>query len=174
MKILYIRVVLLSLVLIFSNAQATQEGDTTIVNVSGTIIENSGSDCTINNGAQQLVYFGDDVYIAKIDGVNYKKTILPVSFKCDEGSNGLVEISFVGAGTGEGCDTVLCTSIPGLGLQIYENESKITLGKKIYAEVKNGSVIIPSSFYAAPVKINSTQLKAGEFTSVMSIIIDVV
>ncbi|PQK81328.1 hypothetical protein E2R52_04400 [Pantoea ananatis] len=143
------------------------------MNVSGTIIENS--DCTISQagGLGSLISFGNDVYISKIDGVSYKKTSIPVSIKCSNNSNGIVKISFQGTGVGSGCGKLLCTTIQGLGLQLYAAENKLDLGKFFYSQLINGNVDSPE-FYVVPVKIENSSLKAGEFASVVTMIVGIV
>ena len=138
---------------------------------SGTLLEDA-VECTIIGGGNSIIDFGEDVYIANIDGVSYKKTPMPVSIRCNDDSDGIVEISFEGAGVGSGCDVLLCTSIEGLGLQLYAGEKKINLGKVLYSELINGNVDSPS-FYAVPVKINDASLKSGDFFSVVTMIVGI-
>lgn len=156
------------LVFIFSSAAIGTEQNFTF---RGKILENAG-ECTFV-GDNSIIEFGDDVYIDKVNGTDYKKTKIPFELDCSDVSSVQLTIRIDATGTGLGCDKVLCTDHQGLGLKLYQNNSVLNVGEKIDFVVNaNHKPLLLPSFYAVPVKINDVNLGAGKFSSMATVVLE--
>lgn len=154
---------------------AVNEGDTTTLNISGTIVE--GNLCTINHGNAIQVNFGDDVFIDQIDGSSYKKTVIPINLDCSEATPGTIQsLTFKANGVGTGCDKYLCTDHDGLMLKLYRDTKELSFGEEAnYVTLSDGTAMGMGGgldFYAVPIKKEGVKIKSGLFLSAATIVVD--
>lgn len=175
MKLIRLRALLLFLVVTGGPVYAVSEGDTTQINVSGTIVESSA--CTINaaTGNKIEVFFGDDVYIDKINGSDYKRTLIPIKLDCSNSAGLTMSLKINASGVGEGCNKYLCTDHEGLALKLFKDKTiDLNVGKELSFVVgKNGVATLPPSIYASPIITGAQKPKAGRFLSAATVVIDI-
>jgi len=157
-------------------AIAVSKGDTTTVNISGTIIENTL--CTINSGNAIQVFLGNDIFIDKIDGESYKKTAIPINLDCTKATEGIHQsLVFKASGIGVGCDKYLCTDHDGLMLKLYRDTKNLDVGEEVsYVSMADGTALGLGGgldFYVVPLKKNNANPKSGLFLSAATIVVDV-
>ena len=122
---------------------------------SGTLVEPPA--CTINNGGDVDVDFGNRVGVKKVDGVNY---LQPMNYQitCDPNTNSwwmTLEI----AGKAATYDKAgIVTNITDLAIQIKQNGVPFELNKPIAINLTN-----PPKLEAVPVQRPGATLKEGPF-----------
>lgn len=141
---------------------AAEEGDTTTMNISGTLVD--APECTVNGDDQINVDFGDDVLISRINSGSYKKK-LEYTVSCgDLAKYGLtMTISGTGAGFGSG---LLSAGRDGLGIQLYHGTQPVSAGELMSFGFPHWPVL-----YAELVKNDSATLDAGSFSSTATMVI---
>lgn len=136
-------------------ARAVQEGDTTTVYVTGTLVD--APQCTVNGNDKIDVDFGDDMITRLVDGVNYK-TPLIYALSCtslaQQGLTLTINGSAASFGTG-----LLKTDKAGLGIRLYNGSTALIPGTPV--TFTYGS---PPTLYAVPVAQDNTTLTAGAFS----------
>lgn len=122
----------------------------------GTLIE--PPPCTINDGNQVDVDFGDRVGINKVDGVNYRQR-LNYQITCDSalGSSWALTLSLSGVAVGFDNEAVL-TDKTGLGIRIYQNDTPFTPNSSLKINLVN-----PPTLEAVPIKQPGATLTEGVF-----------
>lgn len=160
----YTSVAIILLSVIFS-AQAAQEGDTTTVTVSGTLIDTP--DCTINNNNQIDVDFGEDVIISRIDGVNYKRTPIPFDLVCFSLAKQGLTIAIDGAPSPLN-PQVIDTSVEGLGIQVFLDPA-LPLYRGTVISFNYGDSFL--NFSAAPIVLGGATLSAQPFTGTGTVVL---
>ncbi|MBW1214089.1 hypothetical protein KYI92_13150 [Pantoea allii] len=140
---------------------------------SGTLLE-SAAECTISGEGSVLVEFGEDVYINKINGVDYKKTKIPFKVDCSDVSSVKMLVHIDAAGNGMGCGKLLCTDHKGLGLKLYQDNKALDVGEKVtFVVSENHVALLLPNFYVVPTRLNDDDvLEAGEFTSIASVVLE--
>ncbi|MGL5388526.1 MAG: fimbrial protein [Enterobacterales bacterium] len=133
------------------------------VNVRGTII--LPPPCTINNNQTIRVDFGDEVMTTRIDGVNYKQTIV-YSLDCDIQKSNDLKMSIQGGTAGFGTG-LLSTSKSDLGIALYYGTQQLNINTWFNYSYPNKPVL-----YAVPVKRSGATLTGGEFTASATLLID--
>ncbi|HIE1061103.1 TPA: fimbrial protein [Serratia marcescens] len=124
-------------------------------NFRGTLIE--PPPCTINDGNQVDVDFGNRVGINKVDGVNYR---IPVNYQlsCESGGGGwALTLSLTGGTTGFDTDA-LATNKQDLGIRIYQGSKSFVPNTKLNIDLAN-----PPRLEAVPVKRAGATLTEGAF-----------
>lgn len=117
-------------------------------------------ECVINGNNKIDVDFGDDVYISKIDGVNYKKTQLIYNLICNDILSTSLKFG-VKSTSGEGFDTGLIgTNKKGLAIRLYTDDSVLNTGE--YVDFTYTGSTVPA-IYAVPISDLSSTLDEGEF-----------
>ncbi|AVZ00440.1 hypothetical protein DAI21_22755 (plasmid) [Lelliottia sp. WB101] len=109
-------------------ALAVEEGDTTTVTISGTLVD--APECTVNGNNIVDVNFGDSVVTRLIDGVNYRKEI-PVTLNCNNPVKYDMTLSIRAArdaGFGSG---LVGTDVEGLGIQLYSGSVMLKAGDPV-------------------------------------------
>lgn len=143
-------------------AQAVEEGDTTNVYVTGTLVETP--DCTINNDKPVVVNFGDEMITRLVDGERYR-TNIEYSITCKNLAKNALALAISGStadfGTG-----LLRTDKEGLGLRLYHGTKIISPN---YTAIFNYGVT--PTFSAVPVAQDNTTLTAGTFTATATMVI---
>lgn len=122
----------------------------------GTLIETPP--CTINDGNQVDVDFGERVGVNKVDGVNYRQ-MLNYQITCEEGGSGTWALTLNLSGTATGFDgQALQTNKENLGIRIYQNDQPFTPESSLAIDLAN-----PPRLEAVPVKNAGSTLAEGAF-----------
>ncbi|MGU9756061.1 fimbrial protein [Serratia marcescens] len=134
---------------------AMAEGDVDM-SFHGTLIE--PPPCSINDGNQVDVDFGERVGINKVDGVNYRQ-MLNYQITCDTNgiSNWALTLSLSGNAAGFDKEALL-TSKDNLGIRVYQNDEPFTPGSTLDIDLAN-----PPRLEAVPVKNEGSTLTEGAF-----------
>lgn len=114
--------------------------------------------CSISNGQQVDVPFGDRVGINKVNGVNYR---VPVNYRvtCEGGDPGSWAMSLSLSGTATGFDgQALQTDRADLGIRVYQNDSPFMPNSTLSIDPAK-----PPVLEAVPVKRAGSVLKEGAF-----------
>lgn len=156
------RITGLSLLISSSLCHAAEEGDITIITVTGTFID--APECVVNAGGSVNVDFGDNVLINRINSGNYHQKIV-FSLDCESLAQNGLTLAINGAQAGFG-DGLLQTSVKGLGIQLYSGSQRIAVGEKMpfnypVLPVLSASLVIDSA----------STLAAGEFTGVGTMVV---
>jgi type 1 fimbria pilin len=133
------------------------------VNIRGTII--LPPPCTINNNQTIRVDFGDEVMTTRIDGVNYKQTIV-YSLSCEIQKSNDLKMSILGGTAGFGTG-LLSTNKNDLGIALYYGTQRLNINTWFNYTYPNQPVL-----YAVPVKRSGATLTGGEFTASATLLID--
>ena len=151
-----IRVLLLAcgLVGVTGTAQAKDgEADMTF---HGTLIE--PPPCTINDGNQVDVDFGERVGINKVDGVNYRQQ-LNYQITCDKAVVGSWALTLSLSGSVAGFDSdALLTDKTSLGIRVYQNDKPFPPNSTLKINLDN-----PPRLEAVPIKQAGATLTEGVF-----------
>jgi type 1 fimbria pilin len=127
---------------------------------------NAPPPCTINNGEQVDVDFGDRVGVNKVDGQNYMQTV-NYRITCVSGVSGLaMGLKVTGSATGFD-DAALQTNITDLGIRLLQNGQAFSLNKRINIDAAS-----PPVLQAVPVKKPGVELKGGAFTVTATLLAD--
>ncbi|MGI9710813.1 fimbrial protein [Serratia marcescens] len=121
----------------------------------GTLVEPPA--CTINNGGNVDVDFGNRVGVKKVDGVNY---LQPMNYQitCDPSANAW-RMTLEIAGKAASYDKAgVVTNVTDLAIQIRQNGVPFELNKPIAINLNN-----PPQLEAVPVKRPGATLKEGAF-----------
>ncbi|MBJ2078383.1 fimbrial protein [Serratia ureilytica] len=119
--------------------------------------------CTINDGEQIDVDFGDRVGITKVDGVNYR---MPVNYQisCEQAGNGwAMSLSLNGTATGFDGEA-LQTDKSDLGIRVYRNDVPFTPNSAVDIDPTN-----PPVLEAVPVKQAGATLTEGTFEALATL-----
>ncbi|WP_447872491.1 fimbrial protein [Serratia fonticola] len=122
----------------------------------GTLIE--PPPCTINDGNQVEVNFGDRVGINKVDGKNYRK---PLNYRitCDKAIGGTWALTLSLSGSVAVFDSdALLTDKTSLGIRVYQNDTPFTPNSTLKINLAN-----PPRLYAVPIKQAGATLTKGTF-----------
>lgn len=122
----------------------------------GTLIETPP--CTINDGNQVEVDFGDRVGINKVDGENYRQQ-LNYQITCDKapGGNWALTLSLSGS-MSEFDNDALLTNKSGLGVRVYQGDKPFTPNSSVKINLAN-----PPRLDAVPIKQTGATLTEGVF-----------
>lgn len=153
----------LLLSLMSGQALAVQEGDTTTVTVTGTLVD--APECTVNGNNTVLVDFGDNIVTRRIDGVNYEEDI-DVRLSCNSQVKDDMTLTIraaAGAGFGTG---LVGTDINGLGIRLKAGGQVVSAGAPI-------SFVYPTvpKLSAVLVAEDNTTLVARPFTGTATLVI---
>lgn len=113
--------------------------------------------CTINDGNQVEVDFGDRVGISKVDGVNYR---MPVNYQitCQgNGSGWAMRLSLNGSAAAFDADA-LQSDHTELGIRVYRNDVPFTPNTRVDIDSAN-----PPRLEVVPVKQAGATLTEGTF-----------
>lgn len=122
----------------------------------GTLIE--PPPCTINDGNQVEVDFGDRVGINKVDGVNYRQQ-LNYQITCDKSVGGTWALKLSLSGSAAGFDNdALLTDKTGLGIRVYQGDKPFTPNSSVKINLAN-----PPRLDAVPIKQAGATLTEGVF-----------
>ncbi|WP_434463193.1 fimbrial protein [Serratia plymuthica] len=120
--------------------------------------------CTINNGQEVDVDFGERVGVNKADGQNYLQTI-NYRITCEPGG-GVMVMALLGPVSGFD-KAALQTNITGLAIHILQDGQAIELNKPINIAMDN-----PPVLQAVAVKQMGTELKSGAFSVAATLLVD--
>lgn len=122
---------------------------------SGSLI--TPPDCTINDGQQIDVNFGDHVGVSKVDGVNYLQTV-NYQLRCEPNSGGAT-LGLTLTGPQAAFDTAaLQTSRPGLGVRLTLDGQPFRLATRVPVDAS-----APPVLRAVPVRDPDVMLTEGAF-----------
>jgi hypothetical protein len=134
------------------------------IDLYGTLIE--PPPCTINNGQDIDVPFGENVGISRVDGVNYKKNV-DYQITCDDSSgDNTVTLGLIVNGQPTTFDSAAVQAqIEGststdLGIKLILGGNDFSLNKRV-----NINKDTPPLLEAVPVKKPGTTLPEGQFTA---------
>lgn len=135
------------------NVQAAVEGQR--VELKGRLV--SPLACTVNQGADSSVSFGNAVITKRIDGVNYKQKA-NYTIECKGNVNNLIKMQLAGSGTDFDSKAVSTTN-KDVGVALYNGKSRIGVNDWI-------SITYPGipEINLVPVKRPDTTLKGGSFS----------
>ncbi|WP_447873271.1 fimbrial protein [Serratia fonticola] len=151
-----IRVLLLACGLMGGIAPTQAKDGEADMTFHGTLIE--PPPCTINDGSQVDVDFGDRVGINKVDGVNYRQ-MLNYQITCDNTVSGHWVLTLSLSGSTAGFDNeALLTDKTGLGIRVYQNDKPFTPNSTLGINLIN-----PPRLEAVPVKQGGATLTEGPF-----------
>jgi type 1 fimbria pilin len=122
--------------------------------------------CTINDGEQIDVDFGERVGINKVDGVNYR---VPVNYQisCEQNGQGwTMSLSLNGTATGFDGEA-LQTDKSDLGVRVYRNDVPFTPNSAI--DINPASPLVLT---AVPVKRAGATLTEGKFEALVTLQVD--
>ncbi len=122
----------------------------------GTLVEPPA--CTINNGSEVDVDFGNRVGVKKVDGVHY---LQPMNYRitCDPNANAwAMTLEIVGTPADYDRAAVVVTGVTDLAIQIKQNGVPFELNKPIPISLTN-----PPQLEAVPVKRPGATLTEGPF-----------
>lgn len=151
-----IRVLLLTCGLMAGVTPAQARDGEADMTFHGTLIE--PPPCTINDGNQVEVDFGDRVGINKVDGENYRQQ-LNYQITCDKalGGNWALTLSLSGSAAGFDNDALL-TNKSGLGIRVYQGDKPFTPNSSVKINLDN-----PPRLDAVPIKQTGATLTEGVF-----------
>lgn len=152
----------LSMLLFYSmTSGATTSPDVFTFTMTAIVVESAS--CTLNNGNDINVTFGNEVDIAEINGVNYK-TKIPYNLQCSNlGKNSItMEISGATAEFGTG----LLSVQPGFAIQILSDEVAQSVNSPFAIDGHNLPTLM-----AVPVKNAGATLTPGAFDTSATIIV---
>ena len=113
--------------------------------------------CTISNGEEIRVNFGDNLGVNKIDGINYREEI-NYNLVCEENVNQLdLTLSIIGPATTYDKST-LQTNIPSLGIKIYQDGLPFIIGSNLKINAQS-----PPKLEAIPIAKPGENLEEGDF-----------
>jgi type 1 fimbria pilin len=122
----------------------------------GTLIE--PPPCTINDGNQVEVNFGDRVGINKVDGENYRQP-LNYQITCDKAIGGTWALTLSLSGSVAVFDSdALLTDKTSLGIRVYQNDTPFTPNSTVKINLDN-----PPRLEAVPIKQAGATLTEGAF-----------
>lgn len=151
-----IRVLLLTCGLMGGITQAQAKDGEADMTFHGTLIE--PPPCTINDGNQVEVDFGDRVGINKVDGVNYRQP-LNYQITCDKAVGGPWALTLSLSGDAAGFDNdALLTDKAGLGIRVYQNDKPFAPNSTLKINLANRPVL-----EAVPIKQAGATLTEGVF-----------
>ncbi|MGN8010271.1 fimbrial protein [Enterobacter sp. 22325] len=155
----------LALLCMSSVVYAVQEGDYSVMAITGTLVDTP--ECTINDNNQIDIDFGEDVIISRIDGLNYKNTPLVYHLECNSLAKNTLRMIVKGPPASFD-KTLIGTDVEGLGIRVFlydtvPIEQGTTIGFK-YGEIVKLSV--------APVLQNGITLRAQPFRGTGTMVIE--
>ncbi|QNQ55443.1 fimbrial protein [Serratia liquefaciens] len=131
------------------------EGDADMT-FRGTLIE--PPQCTLNDGNQVDVNFGERVGINRVDGVNYRQR-MNYQITCENAGSGNWELTLSLSGNAAAFDKeALVTNKADLGIRVYQNDKPFTPGSTLDINLSN-----PLRLEAVPVKHEGGTLTEGAF-----------
>lgn len=151
-----LKVLLLScgLIGVFAPVQA-KDGEANMA-FHGTLME--PPPCTINDGNQVEVDFGDRMGINKVDGENYRQG-LNYQITCDSSAGGSWALTLSLKGSAAGFDReALLTNKGSLGIRVYQNDKPFTPNSTVKINLAN-----PPRLEAVPIKQTGATLTEGAF-----------
>lgn len=155
------RGLLLSTLLSFA-VFAAEEGDQTIVTITGILVD--APECTVADGNTITVDFGDSVVTRQIDGINFREEI-KYNLTCKSLSSNAIRLAIRGE-TAWTAD-ILKTNYPNLGIKLYKGTEALSPGEFI-----NFYYPAQPSLYAVPVTNDASQLSAGAFNGFATMVFE--
>ncbi len=123
--------------------------------------------CTINDGNQIDVNFGDKVGVSKVDGENYRQS-MNYQINCNNVSNSPWSMTLALIGNATVFDQeALLTNNDNLGIRIYQNGEPFRPGSELV--INSGS---PPHLEAVPVKKAGATLRTGAFEAWATLKVD--
>lgn len=150
----------LALLSVFNfGVSADQQGDTLKVAIHGVL---KRIPCVINNNKVIAIDFGN-VGVNKVDGENYKQKI-DYTLECeDRDEMASLNMTLRGAQTSYNTGAIT-TNVPGLGIEILQNGSPVTINKSFIIDFNN-----PPVLEAVPVSSGAT-LSEGAFNATATLL----
>lgn len=147
---------------LMSGSVLAANGDTTTINITGTLID--APECTVNSNDKVDVSFGNDIITYQVSGENYKKQI-PYNLTCTSLSQqGLIMTL---NGTGASFNSALFkTDKTGLGIRILSGTSAVSPGGTVAFNYTNQPVL-----YAVLVAQDTSTLTTGTFSGTATMVI---
>nr|WP_024967127.1 fimbrial protein [Pantoea sp. IMH] len=145
---------LLLLLIVNFGASADQTGDTLNVKIHGTLRR---MPCVINNDKAIVIDFGN-VGVNKVNGDNYKQSI-DYLLECKD-PDATANLNMTLRGVQSSYNTgAINTNVPGLGIEILQNGSPVTINKAFVIDYNN-----PPRLEAVPVS-SGVPLTEGAFNA---------
>ncbi|CAI1050191.1 fimbrial protein [Serratia quinivorans] len=129
---------------------------------SGTLIE--PPPCTINDGGEVDVDFGNRVGVTKVDGVNY---LQPVNYRitCGPGARAWSMTLEVVGTPADYDEAAIESNVDDLAVRLLQNGKRFTLNKPIPIKLNT-----PRTLEAVPVKRPGAALKEGAFEATATLL----
>ncbi|MEG2734528.1 MAG: fimbrial protein [Hafnia sp.] len=123
--------------------------------------------CSINDGNQVEIDFGDRVSVNKVDGENYRQQ-LNYQITCEKAVSGTLALTLSLSGSVAGFDNeALLTNMAGLGIRVYKDDKPFTPNSTVKI-----SQAKPPRLDAVPVKQAGATLTAGTFEAWATLRVD--
>ena len=155
------------MVMISLCAPATEDGDVTIVNVTGILLEPPA--CTLNEDETLRVPFGNNIGIKKIPSGIYRESI-HLTIQCEEDSYGRqIQLSLNGVAADFDADnaTIVTTEMSGLGVKIYADNTPLPLSTPL--DISPNAL---PKLEAVLVQRGNEELATGVFTAFATLRVD--
>jgi type 1 fimbria pilin len=151
-----IKVLLLACGLMTGSTPAQAKDGEADMTFHGTLIE--PPPCTINDGNQVEVDFGERVGINKVDGENYRQQ-LNYQITCDKAIGGTwaLKLSLSGGAAGFNKEALM-TNKTGLGIRVYQGDKPFSPNSSVKINLAN-----PPRLEAVPIKQAGVTLTEGAF-----------
>ncbi|CAI0928022.1 fimbrial protein [Serratia entomophila] len=122
--------------------------------------------CTIDNGQQIEVNFGDRIGVNKVDGQNYLQTV-NYEIRCEPGSRGLglgLKVSAIASAYDR---AAIQTNLGDLAIQLQQNGQPMLLNQRIAIDAAR-----PPVLQVVPVQRPGAALSAGAFRATATLLAD--
>jgi type 1 fimbria pilin len=130
----------------------------------GTLLE--APPCVVNGGHNIVVDFGNEMMTNRVDGTLYRQKIA-FTLDCSEATGLEQKIRISGASVTTLDGEVLSTPLSGLGLALYQGETRYTPGKWIAFTDPD----VPE-LYVVPVRLSGEDPAGGAFSVLASLVVD--
>lgn len=149
------RINLLACLTLLAGPGVMPAAQATGVSLHGTLV--SPPPCTISEGKQIDVNFGERIGIKKIDGVNYRRT-LNYRITCEKGSSAWVLKLTLGGNAPSFDSNALKSNRTGLAIRMYQNDKPFPPNSTLTINLNN-----PPALEVVPVKDTAAAPTKGSF-----------
>ncbi|WP_261658199.1 fimbrial protein [Erwinia mallotivora] len=140
-------------------ARASTQSEVFTFTMTADVVESAS--CTLNDGKDVDVSFGDQVDIARIDGINYQ-TVIAYNFGCEHPGKNVVTVEIAGTDAGFGQGMLHVKS--GLGIRIMNGDVPQPVNTPFSIDATHPPILM-----AVPVKDSSVTLTPGAFETTATI-----
>lgn len=154
-KYAMLRIPMLACIILLAGPGVMPAAQATGVRLHGTLV--SPPPCTISEGKQIDVNFGERIGIKKIDGVNYRRK-LNYRITCEKGSSAWVLKLTLGGNAPSFDSNALKSNRTGLAIRMYQNDKPFPPNSTLPINLNN-----PPALEVVPVKDTAAAPTKGSF-----------